>query len=149
MASATSPLPLLPLYIPRSPLLSGSLAEDFTATLIAQGICNPLPTLSFSPAPAPSPRIRAPKATSKSTNKPLPTLPIPPRQIISLLDFLEKMDNDVTKEAQRVRENVKEARAEVRAYKDERERLWAGVAERKERERTETKGPDDEFWLNA
>ena len=59
------------------------------------------------------------------------------------------MDNDVTKEAQRVRENIKEAHAEVRAYKDERERRWAGVAERKERERTETKGPDDEFWLNA
>lgn len=152
MTSATSPF-LLPLRLPNSPLLSGSLTDDFAATLIAQGICNPLPALSFAPA-SPRPRTTKPKALPPQCkpilqDKPLPSVPVPPRQIISLLDLLERMDEDVTKEVQRVRENVKEARAAVREFREEREKRLVGAKQRKENERRETKGLDDDFWLNA
>ena len=154
MASSSFPLTLLPLHLPNSPLLSGSFTDDFAATLLAQGICNPLPPLSFASAPSArrqqaGVQLHASSMKTVLQNKPLPNLPIPPREIISLLDLLEKMDDDILKEVQRVRENVKEARAVMREFREERARRRVGAQQKREREEKETKGPDDEFWLNA
>lgn len=144
---------MLPLRIPSSPLLSGALAGDFMATLVAQGICNPLPSLSFAPARRPSTASKPSVSSTKSSiDKPLPTLPkpaIPPKQIIALLDLLEKMDHDVTKEVERVRQNIKEMRAVTQAFREECKVRREQVARRRDREEKETKRPDDEFWLNA
>lgn len=58
--------------------------------------------------------------------KPLPSIPpsvalIKTRDIISLLHLLDRLDDDVTKEVIRVKENIKEAQELVRAYKSERQ----------------------------
>ncbi|KAI0758327.1 hypothetical protein BC629DRAFT_1552042 [Irpex lacteus] len=143
MASAACPAPFLPLAIPMSPLVGGpGLSEDFFATLVAQGTLKPLPNLSFAPS-------------YRRFEKPLPSVPsvavtgIPPRQIISLLDLLERMDNDMVKEVQRVRESIKEARSEIAEYRSERDARDGEMLKRRARERRETKGVDDEFWLQV
>ncbi|GJE94890.1 hypothetical protein PsYK624_110660 [Phanerochaete sordida] len=152
MACSSNPMPLLPLRISSSPLLSGTLADDFMATLVARGVCNPLPSLSFAPTRR---YLAVPKSglsVKSNSNKPLPLLPkpsIPPKQIIALLDLLEQMDNDVVKEIERVRQHIKEVRATTEAFREEREVRYEQIALRKDQEERETKRPDDEFWLNA
>lgn len=59
------------------------------------------------------------------------------------------MDEDVIKEVRRVRESLKEAFALVREYADAEKSRKAQVKERKDRQLKDTKGVDDEFWLNA
>ena len=59
------------------------------------------------------------------------------------------MDNDVFKEVQRVRESIKEARAEIAEYKIVRDTQDQQVRKRRARERRETKGVDDDFWLQV
>lgn len=152
MASSSNPTPFLPLNIPLSPLVGGAaLTEDFFATLVAQGTLKPLPNLCFSP-PRRTQAVAVKPAQSCDREKSLPAAPplhIPPRQIISLLDLLERMDNDVMKEVQRVRESIKEARTEIAGYRHERDARGLEVTRRKARERRETKGLDDEFWLQV
>lgn len=148
-----------------SPLVGGpGLSEDFFATLVAQGTLKPLPNLSFAPSVRSKPKAY-PAITSTQTTptlkqyrrfeKPLPSVPsvavtgIPPRQIISLLDLLERMDNDMVKEVQRVRESIKEARLEIAEYRSERDARDGEMLKRRARERRETKGVDDEFWLQV
>ena len=85
-------------------------------------------------------------------NKPLPALPpptIPPREIISVLELLERMDNDVVKEVQRVKEGIAEAYVVVREFSQAKRAHENEWRKRKEREGRETKNVDDEFWLNA
>ncbi|KAI0087935.1 hypothetical protein BDY19DRAFT_199872 [Irpex rosettiformis] len=167
MASASYPTPFLPLTMPMSPLVGGpGLSEDFFSTLVAQGTLKPLPVLSFSSASSPCFKQCATNASAAilttSTlkqnhrfEKPLPSVPsvavtgIPPRQIISLLDLLERMDNDMVKEVQRVRESIKEAWSEIAEYRHERNARDVEMKKRRARERRDTKGVDDEFWLQV
>jgi len=58
-------------------------------------------------------------------DKPLPSLPqaanpITVTEITSLLDLLERLDDDVTKEVLRVKAGIQETRAVIRRYKAER-----------------------------
>jgi hypothetical protein len=156
MASASFPT----LAIPLSPLVGGpGLSEDFFATLVAQGTLKPLPNLSFSSSSSESSQqsTAVPAAIPSvlpvpDQTKPLPALPsmhIAPRQIISVLDLLERMDNDMGKEVQRVRESIKEARTEIAEYRHERAVRQGDLQRRRARERRETKGVDDEFWLQV
>ena len=133
------------------------MSEDFFATLVAQGVLKPLPTLSF----ASSGRNHA--SSSTSAGDPTPTLvqgkdkllpPVPPisispRRIIDLLDLLERMDNDIVKEVQRVRESIKETKAEIAEFNSERRAQEKQVQKRRAREEHDTKGIDDEFWLQV
>jgi len=59
------------------------------------------------------------------------------------------MDNNVMKEVQRTKESIKEARALICETRQEGDIRLARLKKRKDREKRETKGPDDEFWLNA
>ena len=74
---------------------------------------------------------------------------IPPKQIISLLNLLDRMDDDTAKDVQRVRESIRELRGEIddahRELREEEEQL----RDRRTKENRDTKGVDDEFWLNA
>lgn len=145
MSSSACPILQLSLNLSQSPLLCGGPSDSFTATLTAQGICNPLPSLMFaSRAALRSPRINT--QDSLNTQKPLP---IPPRQIISLVNLLESMDSDVVKEVQRVRESIKEARTLIHEHREVQAKRRAASAKRKDTELRETKGVDDDFWLNA
>ena len=154
-----SPTPLLSLTLPLASLTDGpGLSEDFFATLAAQGLFQPLPNLSFGPrqnqqniatyldseCPLSDDIDDTPGGQRRSTH-----LPIPPRQIISLLDLLERMDNDMVKEVQRVRESIKEARADIEEYRNERSLRDNVVEQRKAREGRDTKDVDDEFWLQV
>lgn len=59
------------------------------------------------------------------------------------------MDDDIHKEVQRVRESIREARADIADYKTQRHVQDRAVLKRKARERRETKGVDDDFWLQV
>lgn len=59
------------------------------------------------------------------------------------------MDNDVTKEVQRVKEGILDVCVTVREYIRDETTKTEEWKKRKERERRGTKGVDDEFWLNV
>ena len=61
------------------------------------------------------------------------------------------MDNDVSCEVQRVRENIRETRALVKEVKGEQRARSAEFLARRDREQEsrETKGVNDDFWLGV
>lgn len=59
------------------------------------------------------------------------------------------MDNDVVKEVQRVKEGIAEACVMVRECVEAEQARSSEWKRRQDRERRETKGLDDDFWLNA
>lgn len=125
--------------------------------IMSSPLYSPLPKLSFAPS---SDRRRylgsiPPCATGPVSGryKPLPFVPkdemIPSKQILSVLELLERMDEDVIKEVRRVRESLQEAFDMVREYVDTENNRIAQQKERRERQEKDTKGVDDDFWLNA
>jgi len=88
----------------------------------------PLP-LSHRTPPRPKPRLSA--AASK--------------KLVEFIDFLEKIDRDMTAEIQHVKESIKETHDYVGEWKEERSARRAELLRRKERERRETKEPDSDF----
>ncbi|TCD62604.1 hypothetical protein EIP91_006650 [Steccherinum ochraceum] len=121
--------PSIDLNIPRSPLLSSTLTNNLRISRSPRsGSSSPRTFCPASPNPGPSTTLstrlqllakhqqqciglRLPPRSPRpqGTDKPLPSLPIPPRQIISVLELLERMDNDVMKEVQRVKVGIAEA----------------------------------------
>ncbi|KAI0645394.1 HET-domain-containing protein [Trametes meyenii] len=160
MPSSRTRAPLLPVAISQSPLLSGTLSDDLFSAL-----AKPLPTITIGPY-GPSTPLRGdrpptnknalwpvftPTSSSSSSSSSLPitpTTPISPKDVISLLNLLESMDNDVATEVQRVRLGIQEARALVRECREESKTRTSAMQKRREKERTETKGTDDDFWLD-
>ncbi|KAJ3547652.1 hypothetical protein NM688_g5379 [Phlebia brevispora] len=162
MASMGCPPALLQFQLPQTPLLSGctNFSEEFFATLTAQGICSPLPTLSFaSPKPARSPCLspsarpyRRQLSSRRYQEKPFPAVPtpsIPPKQIIALLNLLDRMDDDTARDVHRVREAIKEVRSDIAEARAELKAGKERIAEHCAKLKRETKGVDDDFWLNA
>lgn len=162
MASSGYPVSLLQFQLPHSPLLSGcmNLSDDFFSTLSAQGICSPLPTFSFASPKSPrSPALLTPRthcysslSPVRSKSKPPPKAPppaIPPKQIIALLNLLDQMDEDTMKDVQRVNESIKEVYDDIAEVRAELEVEEKQLARRRAKEKRDTKGIDDEFWLNA
>ena len=77
-----------------------------------------LPKLALPPLAALAPSSAPATPTSPLT--PIsPTVRIPPKQVISLLDLLESMENDVATEVQRVRLGIQEARMLVQACRED------------------------------
>ncbi|TBU43403.1 hypothetical protein BD309DRAFT_960774 [Dichomitus squalens] len=136
MTPVQSSAPLLPVNISESPLLSGSsLLPDPLFTTLA----GPLPIITIGLYPPASPRVETnrlgasrsrpkskllpklslPPLTSLAPTSPVtptsPTSRISPKEVISLLDLLESMENDVATEVQRVRLGIQETRTLVQA----------------------------------
>ncbi|KAI0674999.1 hypothetical protein C8Q78DRAFT_964904 [Trametes maxima] len=160
MPSSRTRAPLLPVAISQSPLLSGTLSDDLFSAL-----AKPLPTITIGPY-GPSTRLRGDRppahgstpwpastpasSSSSSTSLPItPTTPISPKDVISLLNLLESMDNDVAMEVQRVRLGIQEARTLVRECREESKMRTNEMQMKREKERRETKGADDDFWLGV
>ncbi|KAI0743794.1 hypothetical protein C8Q80DRAFT_860613 [Daedaleopsis nitida] len=124
--SMRSAAPVLPMDISQSPLLSSSLLPDELFATLA----GPLPTITIFASPPPaSPRTGAgtgrqgsPRHREQPRTKPLstPSSPrLPAAQVASLLNLLEKMENDVAAEVQRVRLGIQETRWLVRACRED------------------------------
>jgi len=140
-------VPLIQLTLSHSPLLSTSPGQ-FSPSFLSH-ITYPLPTLSFAPSTSKSQATRV----SATSNKPLPSVPpskaLPPKEILALLALLERMDNDVAKEVQRIQIRIQEAFTMIDDYYDHEKERVARFHERRSREAKETKGLDHEFWLNV
>ncbi|KAF8271268.1 hypothetical protein EI94DRAFT_1797250 [Lactarius quietus] len=90
---------------------------------------SPLP-LSHRTPPRPKPRLSS--AASK--------------KLVEFIDFLEKIDRDMTAEIQHVKESIREAQDYVGEWQEERSARRAELLRRKEREKRETKELDSDFW---
>ncbi|KAI0356176.1 hypothetical protein OH77DRAFT_238840 [Trametes cingulata] len=148
--------PLLPVAISQSPLLSGALPDELFSNL-----AKPLPTITVGLYDASSPRLGVhrpqadenvrwptlPSPSSSSSSPTTPAAPISPKEVIALLNLLESMENDVATEVQRVRLGIQEARMLVHECREDCRARASEKRERRDRERRETKGPDDDFWL--
>ncbi|KAI0829668.1 hypothetical protein BC628DRAFT_1512381 [Trametes gibbosa] len=153
--------PLLPVAISQSPLLSGALPDD-----LFYALAKPLPTITialYDPSstglgadrpPASkdiqwqTPPTASPSSSNSSLSLPVtPPTPIPPKEVIALLNLLESMDNDVNMEVQRVRLGIQEARSLVRECREDSKTRAREVQKRRDREQRDTKGTDDDFWL--
>ncbi|KAI9442438.1 hypothetical protein H4582DRAFT_2072998 [Lactarius indigo] len=69
------------------------------------------------------------------------------KKLVEFIDFLDKIDRDMTAEIQHVKESIKEAHEYVGEWQKERSARRAELLRKKERERRETKEPDSDFWL--
>ena len=96
---------------------------------------------------SPQPGRRSP--TRKRSQHPPLSPPIPPKQIISLLNLLDRMDDDITRDVQRLRESIKETHLEIAEAHKEIQQEERQLARHRAKEQRETKGIDDDFWLNA
>lgn len=90
----------------------------------------------------------------------LPSLCAPPRtkprlstaaskKLVEFIDFLDKIDRDMTAEIEHVKESIREAQEYVGEWRDERSARKAELLRKKERERRETKQLDSDFWLGV
>ena len=153
--SRTSYAPQLPLELSFSPLLTGiPLSLQRQSRLVRIGTRHG-PTVASATGTASVSRTSSQHSTA---NRPPPTLPSLPLHtgpshspIVNLLDLLDRMDNDVFCEVQRVRENIRETRALVKEVKGEQRARSAEFLARRDREQEarETKGVNDEFWLGV
>jgi len=76
-------------------------------------------------------------------------LPPPQKKLVEFIDFLEKIDRDMTAEVEHVKESIRETREYIEEWQDERSTREAAILKRKEREKRETKLPDSDFWLGV
>ncbi|KAH9176668.1 hypothetical protein EDB89DRAFT_1939349 [Lactarius sanguifluus] len=117
--------------------LNFSLTFQPSSTVPAVVITRPLSNDRSPPPPShctpPRPKPRLSSAASK--------------KLVEFIDFLEKIDRDMTAEIQHVKESIKEAHEYVGEWQGERRARTAELLRRKERERRETKEPDSDFWL--
>ena len=127
--------------------------------MISSPFSSPLPNISFASSADRAHFHRNPimgdtSLPISSRYKALPFVPegeetIPSKQILSVLDLLERMVEDVIKEVHRVRQSLKEAFAMVRECAEAEHTRKTQQKERKERQIKDTRGVDDDFWLNA
>ncbi|OBZ68130.1 hypothetical protein A0H81_11905 [Grifola frondosa] len=125
------------------------MSDSLFSTLATKGIPGPLPTLSFGPKKV---KHTYANLALHARHKPLPTTPpaaVSSRQVISLLNLLERMDDDVASEVQRVKDAIKEAGLMIEECREAQAARREVLLERQARERGETKGVDDDFWLGV
>ncbi|KAH9935397.1 uncharacterized protein B0H18DRAFT_975671 [Fomitopsis serialis] len=148
--------PRLPLELSFSPLLAG-------AVMVPPRSSYKLPRLEYKISSRSSPRQPLASSSAVETtptsrvssarSKPLPAIPktsTPSHSpVVNLLDLLDRMDNDISCEVQRVRENIRETRALVKQVKSEQRLRSSEFLERREKESKETKSVHDEFWLGV
>lgn len=156
-------LPQISLDLCLSPLLADAdknhYCDEALATLL-KSISTPLPSLSFASS----------KPRTADKNKPLPRTPpcqnqhqdLPPgspakpeyplatsKQIISLLNLLDKLDTDMTAEVQRIKENIKETRDLIKEYKKERRDRRRSMKEKMATQVRQTLAADSDFWAGV
>jgi hypothetical protein len=74
--------------------------------------------------------------------------PLPAQEIFAILDLLDKAENDVISEVQRVKEGIKEARVMIDDYRHYKKmRNKENIAELAVQKR-ETRTVDGDFWLS-
>ncbi|KAI8993779.1 hypothetical protein BD414DRAFT_480424 [Trametes punicea] len=174
MPASRTRAPLLPVAISQSPLLSSPLPEDLFPLVkplptITVGFYEPpspcpgagRPPLQLHtrrPSTPPSSSSSAsssvsPPSSSSSSSSTSPVTPPPPRfsskEVIALLNLLESMDHDIATEVQRVRLGIQEARTLVRECREDCQARATARQKRRDRERRETRGTDDDFWLGV
>lgn len=155
---ATAHPPRLQLNVP-SPHISPLISNPSILGMISSPFSSPLPNLSFASSVDRAHYHRNPlmgdtSLPISSRYKALPFAPeseelIPSKQILSVLELLERMDEDVIKEVHRVRQSLREAFTMVREYVEAENTRKVQQKERRDRETKDTKGVDDDFWLNA
>ncbi|KAH9045086.1 hypothetical protein EDB84DRAFT_1469089 [Lactarius hengduanensis] len=160
MISVALENPLIRFNIPNSPLLlslpldAGSHPTHLSTSSV--------PPCTMSPSKKPHfpqvPDVVITRPLSNDRSPPPPSHRTPPRpkprlsaaaskKLVEFIDFLEKIDRDMTADIQHVKESIKEAHEYVGEWQDERRARRAELLRRKERERRETKEPDSDFWL--
>ncbi|KAI9461206.1 hypothetical protein BJY52DRAFT_213982 [Lactarius psammicola] len=146
-ASSTPPCTMPSSKMSHFPDLTPSVSSSSSSSLILQPssaipevvVTSPLSNVACDKPPLPShrtpprPKSRLSAAASK--------------KLVEFIDFLEKIDRDMTAEIQHVKESIKEAHDYVGEWQEERSARRTELLRRKERERRETKEPDSDFWL--
>lgn len=149
-------IPHLSLTLPYSPILPASLSDELLVAQFTERIGLPRPKLS--------PSLQVPLAaslyyTSITRNRfsnshslsDTHTQPVsaPAKQIIALLDLLDRMDVEMAVECERVQQSIRDVRAEVRSYAEER-RLRIEEARRvRAEEKRKSLKVDGDFWLSV
>ncbi|KAH9057310.1 hypothetical protein EDB87DRAFT_1631869 [Lactarius vividus] len=133
--SSARPCTMSPSKKPHSQNLSASVSSSSSFSLTFQPSSTvpeviTTPTFHHTP-PHPKPRLSAPAS----------------KKLVEFIDFLDKIDRDMTAEIQHVKESIKEAHEYVGEWQKERNARRTELLRRKERERRETKEPDSDFWL--
>ncbi|KAH9949617.1 hypothetical protein B0H21DRAFT_727654 [Amylocystis lapponica] len=142
--------PRLPPRLPFSPLIPGVDRSDSSSTLASGDSFLSSSSLSFVLVKACRLPIPDGHHNHNLNNPPLsPSATIPPKQIIQLLDLLERMDGDIAAEVQRVQHGIREAWTLIHDHKQGQETRNSRGEARRGREKRETKGVDDEFWLGV
>jgi len=167
----------LSLSLSTSPVLTQELARECdpeALTALLKTFSAPLPNLSFASSKTrplianvntnkslpQTPQASAPPHSSSrtslddsSTSAGCSSVSEYPRStskhIIALLTLLDKIDADMVGEVQRVKENIREARAEIREYKKERRVRRKGEEERLAVLRRMTVEADSDFWAGV
>ncbi|KAA1475184.1 hypothetical protein DENSPDRAFT_841921 [Dentipellis sp. KUC8613] len=105
----------------------------------------PLPPVPPPDAPIPVPKHAHPPARKRARPRPA----LSPKQVIALLDLLDRADRDLSNEVQRVQESIRDACGFMEGWREQRREYVTEYVRRRERERRETKGPDSDFWLGV
>ncbi|KAI0256205.1 hypothetical protein BJV78DRAFT_445715 [Lactifluus subvellereus] len=90
----------------------------------------------------------------------LPSRRVPPRtkprlstaaskKLVEFVDFLDRIDRDMTAEVEHVKESIREAREYAGEWREERRARKVELLRKKEREKKETKQLDSDFWLGV
>jgi hypothetical protein len=72
---------------------------------------------------------------------------IPPQDVIDTLNFLEQVEQEVSREVARIKDEIKETRAMVEAYRQEKRARMKENAALVAEEGRQTRRADNELWL--
>ena len=98
--------------------------------------CSPPSETSHNERPTPPPTSLSPHSRSRLSAS-------ASKKLVEFIDFLEKIDRDMTAEIEHVKESIREAREYVGEWREERSARQAELSKRREREKRE---PDSDFW---
>ena len=74
---------------------------------------------------------------------------IPPQDVIDTLNFLEQVEQDVSREVARIRDKIKETRTMIETYRREKRARMKENAALVAEEEEQTIRPDNELWLSV
>jgi len=138
---------ILPLFPPPSAVLDGMYQHQTTRAKNGPATVHTLSTMSTRSSGSSGSYHTV--TSDRSTGSLHSYDKIPPQDVIDTLNFLEQVEQDVSREVARVQDKIKEARAMVEAYRREkRARVKENAALVAEEER-QTRRVDDELWLSV
>ncbi|KAH9831221.1 uncharacterized protein C8Q71DRAFT_850923 [Rhodofomes roseus] len=148
-------VPQLPWELSFSPLLAGGAPPSTSPRLplsprIDSAQSSPrLPLVSSTSIERTPTRSRLKRSKLLPSPTPKPTARPSRSPILNLIKLLERMDDDISCEVQRVRESIRETRALVKEVKSEQRLRSSEFLAQRDKEDRETKGINDEFWLGV